>query len=93
MSAHTPGPWKFGKTLSSTSGEWLISLDFAGHVGNPVAAIVPATGNEYANARLIAAAPDLLAALSRLIGGLETMQDNLDAARQARAAINKATGQ
>ena len=46
-----------------------------------------------ANARLIAAAPELLAALQRLMGATIDMQDAIEAGRQARAAIFKATGE
>ena len=42
--------------------------------------------------RLIESAPDLLAALQRLMGGTSDMEDALSAAAQARAAITKALG-
>jgi DnaJ-class molecular chaperone len=45
-----------------------------------------------ADARLIAAAPDLLAALQLLLSPIEGLQANLDAAKQARAAVARATG-
>lgn len=44
-----------------------------------------------ANAKLIAAAPDLLEALEYLLDSLNSYdENNLDAIKQARAAINKA---
>ena len=46
-----------------------------------------------ANARLIASAPELLDALQRLMGATIDMQDAIEAGRQARAAIFKATGE
>lgn len=64
MSAqHTPGPWKFGKELGARSGEWLVSFD-AGSKGRGIAIAETRTGpgSEEANARLIAAAPELLEA-------------------------------
>jgi len=46
-----------------------------------------------ANARLIAAAPDLPEALQRLMNGTTSLHDAMQAAQQARAAIAKATGE
>jgi len=48
-----------------------------------------ALADEY----LRAAAPDLFYALQTLIGPIEGMQANLDAAKAARAALKKATGE
>lgn len=97
--AHTPGPWKFGKELTARSGEWLVSFD-AGSKGRGIAIAETraGSGNEEANARLIAAAPELLAALERaymaLIGYLPAHRNDVtDAAiGAAHAAITKATG-
>lgn len=63
MNAHTLGPWKFGKELTARSGEWLVSFD-AGSKGRGIAIAETraGSGNEEANARLLAAAPALLAA-------------------------------
>lgn len=60
---HTPGPWKFGKELTARSVEWLVSFD-AGSKGRgiAIAETCAGSGNEDANARLIAAAPELLEA-------------------------------
>lgn len=67
MSKFTPGPWKFGKELTAHSGEWLISYD-AGDRGQGIAIAETraATGSELSNARLIAAAPELLAVLMQI---------------------------
>ena len=101
MSAqHTPGPWKFGKELGARNGEWLVSFD-AGSKGRGIAIAETRTGpgSEEANARLIAAAPELLAALERaymaLIGYLPAHRNGVtDAAiGAASAAITKATGE
>ena len=58
--AHTPGPWKFGKELTARSGEWLVSFD-AGSKGRGIAIAETraGSGNEEANARLIAASPTM----------------------------------
>ena len=68
MSKYTPGPWKYGAELSSRTGEWLISFD-AGNRGRGIgiAETRPGSGQEEANARLIAAAPELLEALVLLM--------------------------
>lgn len=86
---HTPGPWAFDP---ETSRVFDADLWY-------VAEIDPeyASGTE-ANARLIAAAPDLLAALVRIASeGLDLRTLNAyDAhgfANIARAAIAKATGE
>ena len=80
---HTPGPWKH-------DGMCIDAID-----GALVATVY--TENSFVNeldARLIAAAPELLAALQVMVktfDGLATIHN--DAYRQARAAIAKATGQ
>lgn len=51
-----------------TPGPWRL----AGHPGGEVANCCNGFGNQDANARLIAAAPDLLAALKALLKGLGT---------------------
>ena len=56
---HTPGPWKStkdGRIYSETATEWNRTANAE------TAAWVAATGENPANARLIASAPDLLAA-------------------------------
>lgn len=85
---HTPGPWKLNS-----------SYTFFGN-GTPVASMIASsladlTAEEQANARLIAAAPDLLQALKDL---LAVCDEELDDARTpemrvARRIIAKAEGQ
>lgn len=85
-SKHTPGPWRLGEvgggdgsyvitngmvTVAETSG-WRYSLDDDTH---------------FADARLIAAAPDLLVCLKALIAPGASRFDR----ERARAAIAKAT--
>lgn len=73
MSAkHSPGPWKRGGAAKT----WIYDSD-----GVTVAAVVyQLDGNEYANARLIAAAPELLAALISCAAGLDPHDDRRERA-------------
>lgn len=100
---HTPGPWKVEKELTSRTGEWLIAKD-AGDRGRwiAIAETVPATGKELANARLLAASPELLEALSDALADFDNWaahEDNYQHehlvawAEKARAAIAKAKGE
>lgn len=58
--SHTPGPWSY--SFESVDPEWaVVSMK-----GGLVVANVNADHRQEANARLIAAAPDLLAALKAL---------------------------
>ena len=97
---HTPGPWGLSSETSTiikaydAFGETKIIIGSAsGYKGSP---FFPSDETADANARLMAAAPDLLEALQALlpdavgnhIGGPDT-QARIDA---ARAAIAKATG-
>ena len=96
---HTPGPWKIEVELGSRHYEFLIAKD-AGDRGRGIAIAETraGSGSERDNARLIAAAPELLAALETaymaLIGYLPAHRNDVtDAAiGAARAAITKATG-
>lgn len=116
MAEHTPGPWealppaKLGKhwrvaqrgmlggggVLGSATAMWLIAVIENGAPGDTLE-------TEEANARLIAAAPDLLAACERLLPWAtlsdgETVTDDvmnphlLADVQAARAAIAKARG-
>jgi hypothetical protein len=97
MSKHTPGPWnigtKNGARVWSENGETLIAdADASESLRKEI---------KKANARLIAAAPDLLEALTKLLD----MNERCDAGfaphvelrfairDMARAAITKATGE
>jgi len=93
---HTPGPWPLSETGDGKRyviGEGLVS----GPKGYEVAEVYsddcdPAEA--IANARLIAAAPDLLAALERLVPAdfHEHPDDFMDDWHQAVAAIVRAKG-
>lgn len=76
---HTPGPWQYISTKHRTI--------ICAESGDRVAECESLTASD---ARLIAAAPELLAALEKALryGGLFP-----DLAEEARAAIAKATGE
>ncbi len=91
MSAHTPGPW----TYKATAG----NHDFAVYpeeAGRDVALV-----REFheANARLIAAAPDLLEVARWVVDWFGNMQEKnmepeeFEVLAEARSAIAKATGE
>lgn len=101
--AHTPGPWRIGDAGATIFGP---------PNGNPspvtICAMAGPRGDSRANARLIASAPDLLAALKAIVAALEQpvqysslrMAESSDilradaaaAANIARAAIERAEG-
>lgn len=86
----TPGPWE---TLSFSQHE--LQTDFAMvKIGKRVP-MVGYSDEDKANARLIAAAPDLLAALRGLRDAFlgTSVEVQADAMRAARAAIAKAGGE
>ena len=100
MTQHTPGPWWTSSAIQVRCGDRRTTGDF----------IADCMGDDahqsWVNARLIAAAPDLLAALDALLEaqiyadgeGLVTVKyadtaDGEAAVSQARAAIAKAKGE
>lgn len=67
MSTHTPGPWRPGRGLE---GECLVRAEQVD--GQPYVALVFKSNDDYeANARLIAAAPELLGLLIDVLPVLE----------------------
>ena len=99
---HTKGPWKFG----SSNDDSVYKRNIGGSDGYHVAVASSREDDEVdANARLIAAAPDLLEALREAEAGLEFAGADkltevggfapapLAALRIVRAAIAKATGE
>lgn len=96
MSKHTPGPWTQGNSKNGKECVWLN--------GKTEPPLGQGMGLDYtwidcgteANARLIAAAPDLLAALKSIAIAMEdevlVHDDQREAMRAATAAIAKATG-
>ncbi len=100
MSGHTPGPWRTSgpsKVVSAISdgGDYAI-LDADGEIiAEAIRQVGPSDFRPAnANARLIAAAPDLLEALEAILAEdnptLATMNERLEA---GRAAIAKARGE
>lgn len=91
MSKHTPGPWTAYKRPEPVGfAEWEI---YYGTDTECVAEVV----HEEANARLIAAAPELLEALQAVIRNDAENRDefglSVNVCKQAIAAIAKATGE
>ncbi len=86
--AHTPGPWAYEVDESGAS----VFMDDS-DPGRAYVAEVSSQPEQTANARLIAAAPDLLAALKRVMAEWLLVQavsvNNYDA---AMSAIAKAEG-
>ena len=104
MSAHTPGPWAFSRWDEFGGRRFYVSqadgAPYTPHFSDVAALIAETVVDERAsiqeaNARLIAAAPDLLAALKELLdvsaSPLYRPATKADAERHARAAIAKAT--
>ncbi len=100
MSTHTPGPWM--RCGGATAGYMAIHAGEHGYIvygladrlshtehGKPIHC--PGMDEQHANARLIAAAPDLLEALQYVMSAHG--EQLTDAFNQAHRAIAKATGQ
>ena len=89
--SHTPGPWSF-------DGDYVESLALLKPLFKPlsVATLADCGHNTEGNGILIAAAPELLAALKRLLPLWEESigweKNYMDMADDARAAIAKAEG-
>lgn len=77
-SKHTPGPWRMNKCLCGHPACTQFTISVQGGVGF-----------EAADARVITAAPDMLAALKRILNHpMSRMDDTTE--RVVRAAIAKA---
>ena len=83
---HTPGPWELRQ--STRHGYWFIDYEQGGE-GHTLTKL----DCDEANARLISAAPDLLAALRDLLAATEETYDSRHERQAALDAINKATGE
>lgn len=90
---HTQGPWKISK--ETTKGQFVTETHIRAANDWHIALVGPCEVD--ANARLISAAPDLLAALEHAIRVCEASDDKTGLAfsilTQARAAIKKAKGE
>lgn len=99
MTKHTPGPWWVGTGTSDQLGPVLAIVRKEESCGAAIAVIDTVTGDEVSqeNARLIAAAPDLLAACIQAVTELEdcctTPSDDWDFYEKLKAAITKAEGE
>lgn len=104
MSAHTPGPWQYVRENGSpTTGPHMIKGAIPGYLAEVRDC---GSGDVEANARLIAAAPDLLEALKGVLAIVSDSQgvagyhlngntaewDEFDEVDAAIDAIAKATG-
>ena len=101
---HTPGPWLVGglmrvdNSFDCTDGDTEI-VEITTDDGEFVACVNVPNPNHTANARLIAAAPELLAALGKLLdtyenaGNRYTARERMQAIQDARAAIARAKGE
>lgn len=90
---HTPGPWQIDYGKKYPRGVSRVNrTDALGGINSIVrwnGIGMPSSVEGHANARLIAAAPELLAALKAVVAIADRRTDEFDA---ARAAIAKATG-
>lgn len=99
MSKHTPGPLEVRQSQSDkyTADDIFEAVDGAPEIvwngGVPIA-FLAVDSRQDANARLIAAAPDLLEALELLLDKIGTVVWHDDySAEMARAAIARAKGE
>ena len=104
---HTPGPWaQSGSSVMSPGHAWICEMSEPHHGHQRRVDIGSLDWNEaMANCRLIAAAPELLAALEKIdaiganvpfevTGSAATLREKLFACREiARAAIAKTEGE
>jgi hypothetical protein len=88
VSAHTPGPWRASDADNGT----VFANDQP--IGRRLIAYLPTNAAQGPNARLIAAAPDLLAALREANSWIDAYSIGSRAVLdQIQAAIFKATGE
>lgn len=87
---HTPGPWIFYADTPSTDPNWHIVTTANRMVVLANVHIEPGNETALANARLIAAAPELLEQLQEMVRLAE--HEGWEGFEKARAAIAKATG-
>lgn len=89
MNRHTPGPWQYA--FEGGTAAFIVDADGTTVCKLSVTKNSTAHSSLAANVRLIAAAPDLLAALKALV---EDQRDaSLPVLAQAREAIEKAEGE
>lgn len=95
---HTPGPWELQGQwqLKTHTGEWVEAECIEAPKWGIIGAWIDSSSDErVANARLIAAAPELLAALKQCTGVLRTWcvtKDEEQVINNAEALVAKAEG-
>lgn len=93
MNKHTPGPWYLDEV---SADDWQVNSDLHDHCLfqiTPTIGVESLTDEDKANARLIAAAPELLEALLALLNVSEELCGlELKEIKKGRALIAKATG-
>jgi hypothetical protein len=87
MSAYTPGPWYWADNVPDAPPQYRMIADADGFT-----VCDPSPMSEH-DARLIAAAPELLAALRDLLSATEPTFDNRHEINAARDAIAQAIGE
>jgi hypothetical protein len=96
MSKHTPGPWEWdGKVWDYDHFEeapYLVQAPWTAHDSKTILEGAIRCESE-ADARLIAAAPELLRALKQMIAWEDGERTEIDAMVNARAIVAKAEGQ
>jgi hypothetical protein len=88
MSSHTPGPWM----ADTVDGFTTINVDNRGQTGQTITHMFDRHApfkNAASNAKLIAAAPELLEAVRELLNCIDPARD-WNEAKKARAALAKA---
>jgi len=88
MNMHTPGPWAIGGVFDNDGAPEIIIEHMTSRGNLVVAVALGGLQGQEANAKLIAAAPDLLEALQAFVDH-GTCADDVDWSK-ARAAIAKA---
>jgi hypothetical protein len=82
---HSQGPWHCHKTtVKNSAGDWIADCEM-----HHISYAKGSRDEREANARLISAAPELLAALQAVVAISDRKHDAWD---EAKAAIAKATG-
>lgn len=95
---HTPGPWvlsEYRPTYDDVGGDYSVGYTDADGIYWDIATLEPSRANRKADAFLIKAAPDMLAALSDIILSSDAnCGDSLaNAIEAARMTIAKAKGE
>lgn len=94
MSTHTPGPWRKPLAKEDYAGACVVRDD--GYIVADCNVFggdgAPSAQECEANARLIRAAPDLLAACKSALERIDGMNEAMGVVDELRAAIAKATG-